>query len=207
VADQDGIWRVPHIVGALRAGRPVPPQRVDQVPPDQRTPIAGAYGAELLTEKGVFRHVGHQTAIWRSTRKPAALCRRRLVGQPRRRARAQATIQRDADGSSQTTVATGMQRDRTRLPSADRRARALVQERDRLGQSALRLSDRVQQGGFYGWPYAYIGKHPQPGTSFAPTRSRRRSRRSIFHPHFTARPRLYEADQFPADYKGSLFWR
>jgi len=25
VADQDGIWRVPHNVGALRAGRPVPP--------------------------------------------------------------------------------------------------------------------------------------------------------------------------------------
>jgi glucose/arabinose dehydrogenase len=22
---------------------------------------------------------------------------------------------------------------------------------------------RVQEGGFYGWPYAYIGKHPQPG--------------------------------------------
>ncbi|TMJ57845.1 MAG: hypothetical protein E6G90_02015 [Alphaproteobacteria bacterium] len=49
VADQDGIWRVPHVVGAARAGRPVPPQRVDQVPPDQRTPIAGAYGAEMLT--------------------------------------------------------------------------------------------------------------------------------------------------------------
>ena len=38
VADQDGIWREPHIVGALRAGRPAPPQRVDQVPPDQRKP-------------------------------------------------------------------------------------------------------------------------------------------------------------------------
>ena len=61
VADQDGIWRVPHIVGALRAGRPVPPQRVDQVPPDQRKPVPGAYGAELLTKKGVFGvTVGHQ---------------------------------------------------------------------------------------------------------------------------------------------------
>ena len=34
VADQDGIWRVPHNVGALRAGRPVPPQRVEEVPPE-----------------------------------------------------------------------------------------------------------------------------------------------------------------------------
>src|SRR6266571_1579032 len=49
VADQDGIWRVPHVVGALRAGRPAPPQRVDQVPPEQRKPVPGAYGAQMLT--------------------------------------------------------------------------------------------------------------------------------------------------------------
>jgi glucose/arabinose dehydrogenase len=61
VADQDGIWRVPHIIGALRAGRPQPPQRADQVPPDERKPVPGAYGAQLLTKKGVFGIVqGHQ---------------------------------------------------------------------------------------------------------------------------------------------------
>ena len=49
VADQDAIWRVPHVVGALRAGRPVPPQKADDVPPDQRKPVPGAYGAEPLT--------------------------------------------------------------------------------------------------------------------------------------------------------------
>src|SRR5579871_1493941 len=32
VTDQDGIWRVPHVLGALRAGR-AENQRVDQVPP------------------------------------------------------------------------------------------------------------------------------------------------------------------------------
>src|SRR5262249_20443396 len=47
VADQDGIWRVPHVVGALRAGRSEQ-QRVDQVPPDQRKPVPGAYGAEMI---------------------------------------------------------------------------------------------------------------------------------------------------------------
>ena len=38
-----------------------------------------------------------------------------------------------------------------------------MQERDGLGDNLP--SDfliRVQQGGFYGWPYACIGKHPQP---------------------------------------------
>src|SRR4051794_24519087 len=45
VADQDGIWSVPHIVGALRAGRNEQ-KTVEQVPPDQRKPEPGAYGAK-----------------------------------------------------------------------------------------------------------------------------------------------------------------
>jgi glucose/arabinose dehydrogenase len=62
VADQDGIWRVPHVPGALRAGRPEPAQRVDQLPPEQRRPVPGAYGAQMITPKGVFGIVqGHQT--------------------------------------------------------------------------------------------------------------------------------------------------
>ncbi len=61
VADQDGIWMVPHVVGALRPGRPVPSQRADQVPPEQRNGVPGAYGAELVTGKGIFGIVqGHQ---------------------------------------------------------------------------------------------------------------------------------------------------
>src|SRR5215831_17328413 len=47
VVDQDGIWQVPFNLGALRAGRPAPPQRADQVPPEERKPVPGAYGAEM----------------------------------------------------------------------------------------------------------------------------------------------------------------
>src|SRR5271166_3255675 len=168
VADQDGIWRVPHIVGALRAGRPVPLQRADQVPPDQRKPVPGAYGAELLTKKGVFGIVqGHQNRHLAIDPKSGGLyvgvgSSGNLGVEPEPKA----TIQRfDADGSNQTTVASG-----TRNPTAlafhpeTGELWALVQERDGLGDNLP--SDyliRVQQGGFYGWPYAYIGKHPQPG--------------------------------------------
>src|ERR1700730_5911251 len=61
VTDQDGIWRVPHVVGAMRAGRPAPAQKVADVPPDQRKPVDGAYGAQMLTKKGVFGIAqGHQ---------------------------------------------------------------------------------------------------------------------------------------------------
>jgi glucose/arabinose dehydrogenase len=88
------------------------------------------------------------------------------------------TIQRsDADGSNQTTVDSG-----TRNPTAltfhpeTGELRAVVQERDGLGDNLP--SDhliRVQQGGFYGWPCAYIGKHPQPGFANLAPRSRRQS--------------------------------
>src|SRR5215470_9119012 len=53
VADQDGIWSVPHVLGALRAGRPEN-KRVDEVQPDERKATPGAYGANMITKKGVF---------------------------------------------------------------------------------------------------------------------------------------------------------
>jgi glucose/arabinose dehydrogenase len=60
VADQEGIWRVPHVSGAVRAGRPDQPKITD-VPPEQRKPVPAAYGQELITQRGVFGVIaGHQ---------------------------------------------------------------------------------------------------------------------------------------------------
>ncbi len=213
VADQDAIWRVPHVVGNLRAGRPVPPQKAEEVPPDQRKPVPGAYGAELLTKKGVFGiPFGHQNRHLAIDPKTGGL----YVGigssgnigvEPEPKA----TIQRfDADGSNQTTVASG-----TRNPTAlafqpqTGELWAVVQERDGLGDNLP--SDyliRVQQGGFYGWPYAYIGKHPQPGfAQLAPDKVEATITPDLlFQAHSSLLDLVfYEGDQFPAEYKGSLF--
>jgi glucose/arabinose dehydrogenase len=126
VADQDGIWRVPHIIGALRAGRSVQ-QRIDQVPPNERKPVPGAYGAQMITPKGVFGLVqGHQNRHLAIDPKTGAL----FVGvgssgnlgvepQPK------ASIQRfNADGSNQTTFATGL-RNPTALRSSRRPATSM----------------------------------------------------------------------------------
>ena len=115
VADQDGIWSVPHILGALRAGRPET-KRVDEVPPEERKATPGAYGAKMITKKGVFGIVqGHQNRDLVIDPKTGAL----FVGvgssgnlgvEPEPKA----TIQRfNADGSNQTTFASG-----TRNPTA-----------------------------------------------------------------------------------------
>jgi glucose/arabinose dehydrogenase len=213
VADQDAIWRVPHVVGALRAGRPVPPEKAEDVPPDQRKPVPGAYGAELLTKKGVFGiAVGHQNRHLAIDPKTGGLyvgvgSSGNLGVEPEPKA----TIQRfDPDGSNQTTVASG-----TRNPTAlafhpqTGELWAVVQERDGLGDNLP--SDyliRVQQGGFYGWPYAYIGKHPQPGfAQLAPDKvAAAITPDLLFQAHSSLLDLVfYEADQFPSEYKGSLF--
>jgi len=212
VADQDGIWSVPHILGALRAGRPEN-KRADEVPPEERKATPGAYGAKMITKKGVFGIVqGHQNRDLAVDPKTGAL----FVGvgssgnlgvEPEPKA----TIQRfDADGSNQTTFATG-----TRNPTAlafhpqTGDLYALVQERDGLGD--LLPSDyliRVQEGGFYGWPYAYIGKHPQPGfANLAPDKVQATITPDLlFEAHSSVLDLVfYEGDQFPPEYKGHAF--
>ena len=213
VADQDGIWQVPHVIGALRAGRPVPAQRADQLPPDERKPVSGAYGAQLITKKGVFGIVqGHQNRALAIDPKDGAL----FVGvgssgnlgvEPEPKA----TIQRfDPDGSNQTTYASG-----TRNPTAlafhpdTGDLWAVVQERDGLGDDLP--SDfliRVQKGGFYGWPYAYIGNHPQPGfAQLAPDKVNATITPDLlFEAHSSLLDLVfYQGDQFPAAHKGGLF--
>jgi glucose/arabinose dehydrogenase len=212
VADQDGIWRVPHVLGALRAGKPER-ERAEDVPEEARKPVPGAYGASMLTKKGVFGVVqGHQNRHLAVDPKTGAL----FVGvgssgnigvEPEPKA----TIQRfDKDGGNQTTYASG-----TRNPTAlafqpdTGDLYALVQERDGLGDNLP--SDyliRVQQGGFYGWPYAYIGKHPQPGfAKLAPDKVNATIAPDLlFEAHSSVLDiAFYSAEQFPKEYRGGAF--
>src|SRR4029453_8300729 len=60
VADQEGIWRVPHVGGAVRGGRP-DHAKIPAGPPERGKPVPAAYGQELITQRGVFGVVaGHQ---------------------------------------------------------------------------------------------------------------------------------------------------
>jgi glucose/arabinose dehydrogenase len=213
VADQDAIWRVPHVLGAVRAGRPTPPQRAEQVPPEERKPSSGAYGAALLTQKGVFGvPTGHQNRPLAVDPKTGAL----FVGvgssgnlgvEPEPKA----TIQRfEADGGHQQTYASGV-RNPTALAFHPQTGDlwAVVQERDGLGDNLP--SDyliRVQEGGFYGWPYAYIGPHPQPGfANLAPDKVKATITPDLlFEAHSSTLDIVfYDAAQFPVEMKGSAF--
>lgn len=60
VADQDGIWEVPHRLGALRPGAGAQNTLASDVPAEQRKPTTALVGERMITKKGVFGIVqGH----------------------------------------------------------------------------------------------------------------------------------------------------
>jgi glucose/arabinose dehydrogenase len=212
VADQEGIWRVPHVSGAVRGGRPDQPKITD-VPPDQRKPVSAAYGQELITQRGVFGEVGgHQNRHLALDPKTGAM----FVGvgsagnigvEPE----VKASIQRfEADGSNQTTFASGMRNPTTlAFHPTTGELYAGVQERDGLGDNLPPdYLTRVEKGGFYGWPYACIGPNPQPGFAhLAPEKVKATVIPDVlFQPHSSVLDMVfYDGEQFPAEYRGDAF--
>jgi glucose/arabinose dehydrogenase len=213
VADQDGIWQVPHLLTRLRPGAPGVQQKVADVPPGERKPSPSQAGEKMITKKGVFGLVsGHANRPLAIDPKTGAL----FVGvgsagnigvEPE----VKASIQRfDSDGTNQSTFASGL-RNPTALAfePGSGTLYTVVQERDGLGDKLPPdFLTRVDMGAFYGWPYAYIGPRPQPGfAQLQPEKVKATVTPDLlFEAHSSAMDLLfYEAAQFPAEYRGHAF--
>jgi glucose/arabinose dehydrogenase len=212
VADQDGIWRVPHQLDNLRPGRNVE-QRVADVPADRRKGSPHIVGEEMITQKGVFGIIkGHANRHVAIEPKTGAL----FVGvgssgnigvEPE----VKATIQRfEPNGSGQTTYASGM-RNATALAFHPDTGElfATVQERDGLGDGLVPdYLTHVEKGAFYGWPYSYIGQNPMPGfASMRPDKVQAAVKPDLlFEAHSSLLDIVfYTGSQFPAEYRGDAF--
>ena len=212
VADQEGIWRVPHVGGALRAGRPDQP-KISEVPPDQRKPVPAAYGQELITQRGVFGVIaGHQNRhLALDPRTGAMFVGVGSAGNIGVEPEVKASIQRfEADGSGQATFASGMRNPTTlAFHPTTGELYAGVQERDGLGDNLPPdYLTRVEKGAFFGWPYAYIGPNPQPGfAQRAPEKVKATVVPDVlFQPHSSVLDVVfYDGGQFPAEYRGDAF--
>ncbi len=85
----------------------------------------------------------------------------------------------------------------------------VVNERDGQGDELVPdYLTRVEEGAFYGWPYAYIGPNPQPG--WAERRpdlvARTRLPDLLFRSHSAPLGLVfYDAAQFPEAYRGDAF--
>ena len=84
-----------------------------------------------------------------------------------------------------------------------------VNERDRLGNNLVPdYITHVQEDGFYGWPWWYIGGHQDPRLEGKHPELKDKTivPDVLLQPHFASLEMLfYEGDQFPADYKGDGF--
>jgi glucose/arabinose dehydrogenase len=84
-----------------------------------------------------------------------------------------------------------------------------VNERDGLGDDLVPdYLTHVQQGAFYGWPWAYIGPNPDP--VYGPKRPDMVAKAIVpdllFQSHSAPTGlAFYDGNQFPADYKGDAF--
>ncbi|HYH38152.1 MAG TPA: PQQ-dependent sugar dehydrogenase [Azospirillum sp.] len=191
VVDVNAVWRVPYTPGDL----------------------AARGGAARLTEPGALGGTGGHTL------RSLALSsdgRSLYVGigsegnlgeEPSPRA---SILQVSTAGGPVRTVATGL-RNPAGLevePSTGRLVAAVV-ERDGMGDELVPdYLTRVEEGGFYGWPYAYIGPNPQP--NLAARRpdlvGRTLTPDVLFQAHSTPIGfTFYTGAQFPASYAGDAF--
>jgi len=84
-----------------------------------------------------------------------------------------------------------------------------VNERDALGDNLVPdYITHVQEGGFYGWPWWYMGGHQDPRHEgkHPELKDKVITPDVILHPHNASlEMTFYEGKQFPAEYRGDIF--
>ncbi len=116
----------------------------------------------------------------------------------------------NADGSGEQVFASGIRNPVSLLVHPETGDLwTSVNERDLLGDNLPPdYVTRVARGGFYGWPWFYIGDHPDPRHKEAPADLKGKVRLPdvLIQPHSAPLGlTIYGGTAFPADYRGNLF--
>jgi glucose/arabinose dehydrogenase len=190
VADIERVWRVPYLAGAIRSlSKPEPVTEAGS--------LGGGGGhwtrtIALAPDAGrFFVAIGSASNIG-------------IEPSPR------ATVQSFAfDGGDQRTYASGLRNPvGIAVYPGSNDIYVVVNERDGLGDGLVPdYLTRLDPGAFYGWPYAYIGTHPQPGLDGPPELvASSQVPDLLFRAHSAPLGLVfYDATQFPAEYRGDAF--
>jgi glucose/arabinose dehydrogenase len=163
VADTQGIWRVPFMLGGIR------PDMGALLQSDKGATEASKPADHIaVTDQGVFGDAeGHSTRSLAIDPKDGSMfvgvgSMGNIAEEPEVKASIQVF---DASGKNQRTFASG-----TRNPIGMHfhpetgKLWAVVQERDGMGAELVPdYMTQISDGDFYGWPYAYTGGKPMPG--------------------------------------------
>ncbi len=188
VGNQDAVVRFPYNPGATRAMRE--PERLAPLPP-------GGHSTRGI----IFNRNGTKMYVSVGSRSNVS------AGEPPERA---AILEFNPDGTGKRIFASGL---RNPVGMAWEPVTGVlwtaVNERDGLGDDLVPdYATDVRDGGFYGWPYSYLGRNEDP---------RRRGERPdlvaraivpaiLIQSHSAALGIVfYEGRMFPAEYRGSAF--
>jgi len=114
------------------------------------------------------------------------------------------------DGTGHETVASGLRNIiGLRFYPGTEDLWVAVQERDGLGDDLVPdYVAKIREGGFYGWPIAYIGPHPEPRHENVDSAKIQSTRYPdvLLGAHVAVLDTLfYTGEQFPAKYRGGMF--
>lgn len=190
VADLNGVWRLPYSNGALKAE-----SREQITPPGALGGKKGHYHRVIaLAPDGehMFVTVGSASNVAEDPSPHATIQRFRL------------------DGSEQMTFASGLRNPvgTAFYPGTDN-LYTVVNERDMYGDALVPdYFTRVEEGDFFGWPYAYIGSNPDP--EFGDKRPDLVAAAKVPDVLFDAHSApvglvFYDGEQFPEEYQGDAF--
>ena len=189
VAGTDGLWRVKLGNGDRADGRP------------EMVTRPNAFGAGVLhwTRNVAFAPDGKRFFI--------AIGSLSNIGED---PLPHATVQSfAADGSDQKTFAAGLRNPvGIAFYPGTNDLYTVVNERDGLGDGLVPdYLTRLQEGGFYGWPYAYIGHHPQPDFPSRPDMMAKTLLPDLLFQSHSAPLGLvfYDGKMFPPEYQGDAF--
>ena len=191
IGDLNAVWRLPYVSGDTEA-------RDDAVQVTGRRALGDPSGH--FTRNVVLHPDGSKFYV-------AIGSRGNIAVEPEPRA----TIQEFAlDGSDQRTFATGLRNPvGVAFYPGTTDLYTVVNERDGLHDELVpEYMTRVQAGGFYGWPYSYLGSNPQPNffdrrpdlvaAAIVPD--------TLFRSHSAPIGiTFYTADQFPDEFRGGAF--
>jgi len=202
VATPGSVLRFPYRSGDLAASGPP-----ETVVPD--LPRGGAHWTRDLAfapdGQTMFVSVGSATNDADGLKAIAA----RFMGMDQERDRAD-VLAFDPDGRRERTYATGLRNcSGLTVEPASGALWCVVNERDGLGDDLPPdYATRVAEGGFYGWPWFYIGAHEDPSHKGErpDLAGKVRVPDALFQPHSAPLGiTFYEGGQFPAEYRGDAF--